>query len=306
MPGVLSKNGPYLAVGGGWYLLYALLRHRRTREAARQPLSLPLIGGSHLRTAFAVDMAIQAAAFLLATTLKTEKFYDFAGSLTYFTLFLYTLLAPKGGQKTVEPHPRQVLTTAMGIAWCSRLGTYLLTRVLLHGKDERFDKVKHMPARFAFFWFMQGLWVFLVGLPNWTLNSIPPSEQPPLGTQDKIGAAMWAAGFLIEVVADAQKFNFKLENPTGNMQTGLWKASRHVNYFGEVLLWAGNFVAASAGFVRPEQYVSAISPVFTYLLLTRLSGVPLLEASAAKKYGHLESFRKWKQETPLFFPKILG
>jgi steroid 5-alpha reductase family enzyme len=68
--------------------------------------------------------------------------------MTYLILFLYTLLAPKEG-KSAQPHPRQIMTTAMGLTWCSRLGTYLFERVLIHGKDERFDKVKYMPARFA-------------------------------------------------------------------------------------------------------------------------------------------------------------
>lgn len=224
--------------------------------------------------------------------------------MTYLVLFLYTLLAPKGGQKSAAPHPRQIITTAMGVTWCSRLGTYLLERVLIHGKDERFDKVKHQPAKFALFWFIQGLWVYLVGSPTYIVNTIPASEQPDLGPQDYLGQAMWAAGFLIEVVSDAQKFHFKLENPDQNMQTGLWARSRHINYFGEVLLWTGNWITCASAFSKKWHYVSALSPIFTYNLLTKLSGVPLLEVAMKKKYGHLESVCSLENARPARFTNL--
>jgi hypothetical protein len=82
MPSVLSKTAPYLAVGGSWYLLYVLLKHRESRQKAKQPLVLPVVGNV-LKTAFIVDMSVQAAAFLLANGLKTEKFYDLTGWLDW-------------------------------------------------------------------------------------------------------------------------------------------------------------------------------------------------------------------------------
>merc|ERR1712004_737988 len=91
---------------------------------------------------------------------------------------------------------------------------------------------------------------------------------------------------LIEVVADMQKSVFKSDpaNEGQFISSGLWSVSRHPNYFGEILLWFGLYLACSAVF-RGWQYLTVASPIFVMLLITRLSGVPLLEASGLKRWG---------------------
>jgi len=115
---------------------------------------------SKLGATLGLDMAIQLAGFAAAATLKTEKFYDLAGSLTYLILAKSTLAKSPGGT-------RRSVNTHLMMAWAARLGSFLFYRVIKDGGDSRFDKVKFMPRVFLQYWLIQGVWVFLTGLPVW-------------------------------------------------------------------------------------------------------------------------------------------
>jgi steroid 5-alpha reductase family enzyme len=120
-----------------------------------------------------------------------------------------------------------------------------------------------------------------------------------------IGLLLWVLGFGIEVVADAQKsrFSAKPENRGRFIQTGLWARSRHPNYFGEILLWIGIAVIALP-VLRGWQWVTLVSPVFVALLLTRVSGVPLLEKRADEKWGGQPDYETYKKTTPVLIPRL--
>ena len=171
---------------------------------------------------------------------------------------------------------RSLLLLALVGIWAVRLGTFLLRRVLRAGKDERFDRIKRSFPRLFLTWTLQGLWVSLTLAA--ALAAITAGTRQPLGLPTFIGVALWLIGFGLEVTADGQKRKFRSDpsNQDEFIRTGLWKWSRDPNYFGEILLWTGIAVIA-ATVLRGWQWATMISPVFVALLLTRVSGIPMLE-----------------------------
>ena len=119
-----------------------------------------------------------------------------------------------------------------------------------------------------------------------------------------MGIAIWASGMLIEIVADRQKSNFKADpdNAGRFINVGLWAWSRHPNYFGEILLWTGMAIVA-VPVLQGWQWATLISPVFVAFLLMKVSGVPLLEAKADKRWGGQDDYEDYKRRTPVLVPK---
>jgi steroid 5-alpha reductase family enzyme len=119
-----------------------------------------------------------------------------------------------------------------------------------------------------------------------------------------VGGALWGVGFAIEAIADRQKRVFRA-NPANAgrfITSGLWAWSRHPNYFGEILLWVGIAVVAFP-VLRGWQHVTLISPVFVYVLLTRISGVPMLESRGKQRWGEDPEYRAYKARTPVLMPR---
>jgi len=137
-----------------------------------------------------------------------------------------------------------------------------------------------------------------------TLVMLTQKRQPSLNIQDWLGWTLWIVGFVIEVVADHQKSQFRSipSNQEKFISKGLWRFSRHPNYFGEILLWFGLFVSASSSFTKWFQYLTILSPTFVYLLITRKTGIPLLERYGLRKWGHMRDYQKYLQRTPVLVP----
>ena len=182
-----------------------------------------------------------------------------------------------------------------------RLGLFLFIRVIKDGGDKRFDKAKTDFTTFLVFWTLQGLWVFITLLPTLLLNA--SEHNPPLGARDFIGWTMWLAGLTIEAMADMQKSSFKadLANKDKFISSGLWSISRHPNYFGEILLWFGLYLSASSA-LKGWKLFSVLSPVAVYLLITKVSGIPILERNGLKKFGHLPEYKNYLRSTPELIP----
>jgi steroid 5-alpha reductase family enzyme len=240
---------------------------------------------------------IQWVVFIPAYLRQTEKFFDLTGSLTYISVTLIALLSSAGADG------RAFLLAALVIIWAARLGTFLFTRVKKAGKDDRFDEIKPSFIRFLNVWTIQGLWVTFTTAA--ALVGITTSTRKELDLFALIGFLVWVLGFTIEVVADAQKsrFNADPNNKGKFIQTGLWSRSRHPNYFGEILLWVGVALIA-VPVLQGWQWVALISPIFVAFLLTRVSGVPLLEQKADKKWGGQEDYESYKRRTPVLIPKL--
>ena len=240
---------------------------------------------------------VQWLVFIPAYAQQTEKFFDLTGSLTYISVTLLAVsLSP-------ERDGRSFLLMGMVIIWAGRLGSFLYRRIQKDGKDGRFDDIKPSFIRFLNVWTIQGLWVTFTAAA--ALVAITSSNREPLGWVAIVGALVWVIGFGIEVVADSQKSQFRA-NPANKgkfINTGLWAKSRHPNYFGEIVLWIGVAIVA-APVLQGWQWVALISPVFVTILLTRVSGVPMLEKRADEKWGGQPDYEQYKKETPVLIPKL--
>lgn len=255
------------------------------------------IMGNPLSKAAAVDFGIQWTCWAVAAALKTEKFYDLAGSGTFLFLALQSL---KWGGRY---HLRQKVNTGMVALWAFRLGLFLFTRILKEGQDRRFNKVRDRPGTFFVYWTIQGVWVFLTILPTLIVNT--KREDRPITTQDYIGWSMWVTGFLLETIADSQKSSFRAnpENQGKFIQHGLWSVVQYPNYLGEIMMWSGLYLS-STSVLRGWEHVSVISPLFLIFLLTKVSGIPLQEKSALKRYGGDPAFHEHIRKTPKLIPFI--
>ena len=254
-------------------------------------LGMPLFG-----LAVGLAFVIQWLVFIPAYIGQSEKFFDLTGSLTYISVtIIAVLLSP-----VVDG--RSLLLLALVVIWAGRLGTFLYRRVHKVGKDGRFDAIKPSFPRFLMTWTLQGLWVTFTFAA--ALAAITSSQRVELGWFALIGFLVWLFGFAFEAIADNQKNRFR-EDPANKgqfIQTGLWAKSRHPNYFGEIMLWVGVAIIAIP-VLQGWQWVTMISPVFVTLLLTRVSGVPMLEKRADEKWGGQEEYEAYKKRTPVLIPR---
>jgi steroid 5-alpha reductase family enzyme len=252
---------------------------------------IPLFAGA---AAFA--FVVQWVVFVPSYMAQTEHYYDLTGSLTYLTLIIATLLFAGSFDA------RSIVLTLLVSVWALRLGSFLFLRIKRQGLDQRFDTITPSFTRFFMAWTLQGLWIFLT--LSATLAAMTTNAPTQLGLAGFVGMALWAVGFAIEVVSDRQKRLFRQDpaNAGRFITTGLWAWSRHPNYFGEIVLWLGIALIALPA-LAGWQYVTLISPLFVYLLLTRVSGIPPLESRAEERWGNDPEYRDYKARAPVLFPR---
>ena len=244
----------------------------------------------------ALAFAVNWLAFIPAALARTERYYDLVGGVTYITV----TLAAVGLSGPLDL--RATLVAAMVMVWSLRLATFLFLRISKSGSDSRFDEIKKQPLQFFMAWTLQGLWVLLTAAA--ALAVITGGTRVPLGILGSIGIAVWAAGMLIEIVADRQKSRFKddPDNEGKFIDVGLWAWSRHPNYFGEIVLWTGVAIAA-VPVLQGWQWATLISPVFVAFLLIKVSGIPMLEEKADERWGGDADYEEYKRRTPILIPR---
>jgi steroid 5-alpha reductase family enzyme len=245
----------------------------------------------------ALTFMIQWIVFIPSYLRQTEKFFDLTGSLTYIFAITTGLLL------SGNLDARVFLLWALVVVWAVRLGTFLFRRIRKAGKDDRFDELKPSCIRFLNVWTLQALWVTFTLAA--ALVAVTTTARKGLDAFSVVGFLIWIFGFAFELIADSQKSRFAADpsNKWKFIHTGLWAKSRHPNYFGEILLWVGVAVIALP-VLQGWQWTALISPLFVALLLTRVSGVPLLEAKADKKWGGQEDYEEYKKKTPVVIPKL--
>ena len=248
-----------------------------------------------------ICIGIQWVVWIPASIGKTERFYDLTGGLTYLTVVGFSLWA---GSQSEPPSLRELIVSLLVVIWSLRLSSFLYLRIHRTGKDGRFDQLKTSPIRFLVPWTLQGLWVFLTMIVVIVINSQADSA-PALGIWDGIGLSLWILGFGIEAIADNQKtvFNTEPENKGKWIDSGLWSYSRHPNYLGEILLWTGIAFFGISCFTGLER-IAWISPIFIYLLLTKISGTPILDKRALEKWGDDPEYQKYRDNTPTLIPRL--
>ena len=275
-----------IAVLLGWGMAWAGSQH-----------GVRLFGQPLFALLIALIFLIQWLVFLPSYWARSEKFFDLTGSLTYIAVTLFAVL----GSPAIDG--RTILLMLVVVIWAARLGLFLFTRVRQSGKDGRFDDLKTSFLRFLNVWTLQGVWITFTA--SAALAAITTTVRQPLGLIAWCGLLIWLVGFAIEVVADNQKKRFKSDpaNKGQFIQHGLWARSRHPNYFGEIVLWIGVALIALP-VLRDWQWVTLSSPLFVMLLLTRISGVPLLEKRADEKWGGDPAYEAYKKRTPQLVPRL--
>ena len=243
----------------------------------------------------AIGFLLHWIMFLPAYIYQTEHYFDLTGSISYLTVTIFAII------NKPEQDFRAILLCLLIVFWAIRLGSFLLSRVKRDGKDNRFTIMKTKFWWFLMTWTIGGLWVLMTMAA--ALAAITSDLTLPFGEIAYIGLLLWIIGFSIEIIADKQKtlFRSKIENKDLFISHGLWKWSRHPNYLGEIILWFG--IALIAYPVLSDwQLITLISPIFVYILLTRVSGINILEGRANKKWGNNPEYIRYKELTPVLFP----
>lgn len=261
-----------------------------------------LTGLSIIQEAVIGAFIIQWIAFIPAYIGQTEKFYDLVGSSTYVFVIGYVNFH---NWSAPSMNWGSLVLAAFIVLWAARLGTFLFVRIKKNKEDKRFASIKPSPTRFFMAWTLQGMWVSLCAMC--ALTAIASNQGVVINQFFYAGALVFVTGLAMEIIADWQKSVFR-ENPKNKdqfIQHGLWSYSRHPNYFGEIILWTGISIMSFSS-LSGWQYITLISPIFTYVLLVYISGVSILEASGMEKWGHLESYRLYVRNTPSLIPFSKG
>ena len=244
----------------------------------------------------ALAFAIQWVLFVPAWIRRSERFFDLTGSATFLAVAALAVLGAG------ELGARGGLIAFMVGIWAVRLGLFLSRRVRLAGSDARFTRLKRNFAMFLMTWTLQGLWVSLSCAPG--LAAIVSTAPAAADGWLLAGALVWIAGVAIEVIADEQKRRFRSDpdNAGRFIATGLWRLSQHPNYFGEIVLWCGIAIAAVPA-LQGWQYATLLAPLLIWLQLTRISGVPLLDAAARRRWGDDPDYQRYRERTPMLVPR---
>lgn len=250
-----------------------------------------LTGIEEVRNGIILSFITHWLLFIPAYVFKTEKFYDLTGTISYISIVLYVLLSSTDGIINYG----NIILSSLIIMWTLRLGTFLFIRIKKAGEDKRFREIKKSFSWFFMAFTISGMWVSICAIC--ALTGI--SNGIELTGVTYIGIVIFIFGFALEIISDNQKTNFrKIEyNKDKFITTGLWKYSRHPNYLGEIVLWTGVAIISYSS-LEAYQMFTLVSPIFTYLLLVKVSGINLLEKSGEKKWGHLDSYKSYKENTP--------
>lgn len=242
-------------------------------------------------------IAFNLVMFLVAYSLRTDKLTDVSYALTFVAIALFGVIT--NNMATVK-----WLVVAVVVLWAYRLGSFLLRRIKTTVKDSRFDDIRDNFWKFGQFWLLQALVAWTVMLPVTLLLQV--TRQPRFSVIVAIGLAIALAGIILETIADRQKFKFT-SNPANKgkwIESGLWKYSRHPNYFGEILMWYGVFVMSYSFLNQRDSWIAALGPLTITIVLITISGIPILERNADKRWGSDKKYQDYKRRTSLLVPML--
>jgi steroid 5-alpha reductase family enzyme len=242
-----------------------------------------------------LSFLIQVLFFVYAATFITDKVTDLSYGLTFIALAFFALFT---NQTFFLFQNLIVIITSL---WGIRLAGYLFIRILKTKRDQRFDGIRENFWKFAQFWILQALAVWVISLPSTYLLSLTTNQNFNLPMT--AGFLIWLIGLIIETIADWQKFVFK-NNPKNQdnfISDGIWQYSRHPNYFGEILCWWG-IIIYSVSFQSNWSWLTIVGPIFITFLILFVSGIPTLEKKYKEKYKNNLKYKRYKNETSLLIP----
>lgn len=245
--------------------------------------------------AFVASMGINVLMFVPAFIFKTDKVTDISYAVTFAFVASVAYFAS-------EQSLAHTLLLFAIIAWSIRLGGFLLIRINKMGKDSRFDDRRDKFWSFLSFWLLQGASVFVVLVASLLLFDV---NDPVITWLSWVGLVIFASGLMLEATADIQKFRFKFSGKKKKhewIDEGVWRMSRHPNYLGEMMVWSGLYLFALPSLAGLAVYGGLVSPLYIIGLLMFVSGVPLLEKYADKKWGDQKAFQQYRAEVPLLIP----
>jgi steroid 5-alpha reductase family enzyme len=249
---------------------------------------------SYLLFYLIISFAIQLVLFVPAFLFKTDKLTDLSYSLSFIILSLIAFFQ--------NSYSLSKLILLLFIClWGIRLGGYLLVRIHQMKRDKRFDAIRNNVFKFGGFWLLQGITVFLVSINSLIFFNI---SNPSFNLVSIIGILIWMVGFSIEVIADKQKNTFKnnTQNKDQWIESGLWRYSRHPNYFGEIFLWIGIYIFTLSSLTLIQSLIGLISPLFIACLIIFVSGLPKLEKMAEARWGEDPNYSDYKIRTSILVP----
>jgi len=253
-----------------------------------------MTAGIYLLASFLAVLLYMTTLFAVALVRKDNSIADIGWGVGFLVVWAVTFLLEPGGT------PVQLLAGGLVAAWGLRLSGHIYFRNRGRGEDFRYAQWRREWGRaFALrsylqVFLLQGLFLLLVAMPVILVNRSPSGS---IGGPAVSGAVIWLIGFVFESFGDAQLRRFK-KNPANRgriMTRGLWRYTRHPNYFGESLMWWGLFLV---GLSVAGGWAGLVSPLLLTLLLTRVSGIPLLE----KKYRGNPEFEEYARRTSAFIP----
>lgn len=246
---------------------------------------------NYLLQALVFSLGINIVLFLVAYKFQTDKLTDGAYALSFIVVALFGLLS---GNLTFN----RVLIFGMVAVWAVRLGGFLLYRINKMGRDQRFDVWRRSFWLLGRFWVLQAIVAWIVLLP--ALLALQKADIN-LTMLSFVGIAIWAFGVVVEAVADSQKFSFT-QNPKNKgkwIAEGLWSWSRHPNYFGEITVWVGMYIALFSTLTAVERFAGLLSPLTIAATLLFATGIPILEKAADKKWGNVPAYSDYKRRTSI-------
>jgi steroid 5-alpha reductase family enzyme len=249
--------------------------------------------------AFLISLGVNAVFFAIAAMKKTDLLTDLSYSLSFLVITATITLAYRAFR------PVQLVLAFLVVAWAVRLGGYRFFRMRRIGIDHRFDGIREKPLAFARFWLLQTCTAGIVMMPAVLVLSTQTIRH--IGPWTVIGSLLWAGGFLLETLSDGQRSSFGSDpaNEGKILAEGMWKYSRHPNYFGEILVWLGIFLYSIPSLTGPL-YAAALGPVFITFLLVFVTGIPPHERAANERHGDDPAYREYKRRTSVLVPWFRG
>jgi len=250
--------------------------------------------GAYIWWLLGFSLLINIVMFLVAYRRQTDKLTDISYALSFVALAVMGLVI--GGAS-----PTRLLLASMVAMWAGRLGGYLLARIRRIGHDKRFDQMRTNFWKFGQFWLLQGVSVWIISLASLLVLT---GKDELFYPGSLLGVAVWIIGLVIEACADQQKFAF-INDPANKgkwIDSGVWRYSRHPNYFGEIMVWLGVFLVAVPSLGGLAIWIAAVSPLFISVLLLFVSGIPPLERSADKRWGNDPAYQAYRARTSVLIP----